>query len=246
MAREFAKKFYKSPEWIKQRNYMMNKQDHLCQECLSKGEYTPAEEVHHQIFLRPSNINDPMIALDENNLVCLCRNCHMEIHRRSAERAKQSNHRYTSNGYFFNSIGEIEEQKVYIVHGSPGSGKSTYVREHMKRGDLVVDLDLIKQAISMYSREEVVDDLLDTAIAIRDLLYQKIKQRDVCAESIWVIASLPTRKQRRELAEQLQAELIHVEATVEECVERILKDVERKDKEFQVRLIDKYFGYYQK
>ena len=57
----------------------------LCQECLKAGKYTPTEEVHH--------IKSPFVpglteeekykrAYDENNLLCLCRECHIKEHHK--------------------------------------------------------------------------------------------------------------------------------------------------------------------
>lgn len=52
----------------------------MCQDCLAEGRYTPAEEVHHIIELTPENINSPSIALNPDNLVSLCRECHRARH----------------------------------------------------------------------------------------------------------------------------------------------------------------------
>lgn len=93
MAREFSKKFYKSETWKKCREYIYNKYHGICNECNGIG-----EEVHHIQWLTPSNIDDPYITLGEDNLVLLCRNCHIKKHR-----SKQS----TKEGYTFNELGEL-------------------------------------------------------------------------------------------------------------------------------------------
>ena len=76
MAKEWAKKFYQSPNWIRTRDYIMSKYHYICQKCKKN----PAEIVHHIIWLNSSNINDPYIALDEHNLTPVCRECHALIH----------------------------------------------------------------------------------------------------------------------------------------------------------------------
>lgn len=76
MAKDFAKKFYQSTNWIKARDYVMAKYNYICQKCKEN----PAEIVHHIIWLTPSNINDPHITLDEHNLMPVCRECHALIH----------------------------------------------------------------------------------------------------------------------------------------------------------------------
>lgn len=93
MAREFAKKFYKSKAWKDTRDYIFNKYHGLCAECGS-----PGQEVHHKEFLSHDNINDPNITLGEDNLILLCRDCH---HRRHDKKET------TRAGLVFNENGEL-------------------------------------------------------------------------------------------------------------------------------------------
>lgn len=58
----------------------MKKVHGLCEDCLAEGKLNPAEEVHHIVFLTPNNINDPKVALNWENLVALCRECHRKRH----------------------------------------------------------------------------------------------------------------------------------------------------------------------
>ena len=76
MAKDWAKKFYTSKNWITTRDYMMSKYNFMCQKCKER----PAEIVHHIIWLNPSNINNPEITLSEKNLIPVCRECHALIH----------------------------------------------------------------------------------------------------------------------------------------------------------------------
>ena len=150
------------------------------------------------------------------------------------------------NGTYIDEQGQLQKQKIIIVHGAPASGKTSYVKEHMTKGDMVVDFDLIKESISMCDKRDTPDTLLDTANEIKELLYRLIEERKVDAKTVWVIGMLPTRKQRNELASRLHADgLVHIEASIDECIERMLKDETRADKEKQMQIIDSYFGYYQ-
>lgn len=91
MAREFAEHFYKSKTWQKCRASYIKSVGGLCEECLSKGIIKPGVIVHHMIVLNESNINEPSITLDWNNLKYVCRECHAQEHSVNKRR------RYTIN-----------------------------------------------------------------------------------------------------------------------------------------------------
>ena len=95
--REFARSFYSSKAWQKCRASYLKKTGGLCERCLAKGLYTPAEIVHHKTWLTPGNINDPAVTLSFENLEALCRACHEEEHSEANARAKHRKHpkRYT-------------------------------------------------------------------------------------------------------------------------------------------------------
>lgn len=94
--REFAKWFYNSPAWKSTRENYMKKAGYLCERCMKRGLYTPAEIVHHIVWLNEKNIHDPKIALSFDNLMAVCRNCHEEIHHDAITEAKRNHaRRYT-------------------------------------------------------------------------------------------------------------------------------------------------------
>lgn len=76
MAREFAKAFYKSKEWQMTREYVLRRDNYLCVKC-----GRPAEEVHHIKHLSPSNIYDPAVTMNPDNLASLCKDCHFAEHK---------------------------------------------------------------------------------------------------------------------------------------------------------------------
>lgn len=69
--REFARAFYLSKEWRRARAYIFERDHGLCVKCGRLGEV-----VHHKAHLTPQNIGDQTIALGEENLELLCRDCH--------------------------------------------------------------------------------------------------------------------------------------------------------------------------
>ena len=50
--------------------------------CLAKGLIEPAVHVHHKVPLTAENVSDPAIALNKDNLLALCEECHSEQHRK--------------------------------------------------------------------------------------------------------------------------------------------------------------------
>ena len=97
MAREFARNFYSSSAWQDCRNEYMKCAGYLCEDCLRKGIYTPAREVHHIEELTPENIHRPEVTLNFDNLVALCRECHKARH----------NNKHKGRRYLFGENGEI-------------------------------------------------------------------------------------------------------------------------------------------
>lgn len=76
----FAESFYKSKAWKNCRDAYMKQAGGLCEDCLAKGIYTPAEIVHHIIPLDEKTITDPSIALNPALLKAVCRECHAAEH----------------------------------------------------------------------------------------------------------------------------------------------------------------------
>ena len=192
------KSFYKSKEWEKVRLQILSDADNTCQDC---GEL--AEEVHHIIFLTLENVNDYSISLNPKNLVALCHQCHNKRHGRWLPNTKP------------------EEQKVFLIWGSPLSGKTTYVKEHMLKGDLVLDVDNIWECISLQPRYIHPDSLLKNMFAIREVILDNIKVRKGDWLNAWVIGGFADKYTRDKTIQDLGAEPIYIDATKEECIERI-------------------------
>lgn len=85
---KFAEKLYKSKSWQKCRAGYIKSVGGLCERCLAQGKITPAVIVHHKIEITPENINNPMIALNWDNLQAVCRDCHAELHTNRVIRYK--------------------------------------------------------------------------------------------------------------------------------------------------------------
>ena len=77
----FAHQFYHSKAWQDVRSYVWDRAHGLCERCAERGEVKPADVVHHKVPLSVENVNDPGIALNPDNLIALCNECHTEVHK---------------------------------------------------------------------------------------------------------------------------------------------------------------------
>lgn len=80
MAKSFSASFYKSKQWLSVRAYKLALTNRLCERCLENGVIKPAVDVHHKIILNESNIHDPNITLNIDNLMSVCKECHNIVH----------------------------------------------------------------------------------------------------------------------------------------------------------------------
>ena len=81
LMQDYAKTFYKSKAWQACREAYLKQKHGLCEQCMRRGIYTPADTVHHVRHITPDNITDPSVTLNPENLMALCRDCHAEMHK---------------------------------------------------------------------------------------------------------------------------------------------------------------------
>ena len=80
MAKEWAKPFYKSKAWKQCRSSYIKSVDGLCERCLCKGKIVSGYILHHKTYITPTNINDPNVTLNWDNLEYVCKRCHDNEH----------------------------------------------------------------------------------------------------------------------------------------------------------------------
>lgn len=137
-----------------------------------------------------------------------------------------------------------DSHKVFIVNGAPASGKTAYVREHRKNGDLVFDLDHICAALG--GTDKLYEDhkpYLDTALAVRDVVFDKIENREGKWRNAYVITASSDRNYVRNLADRLGGEIVSMNATKEQCIEHAKHDERRQaNLNEHLTLIDEWFS----
>jgi len=77
---------------------------------------------------------------------------------------------------------------VTVISGLPASGKTTYVRKHMQRGDLIVDWDFLHMALSGTSRP-CPEQLVPFVAEARDVILKRLERPAQGVRNAWVIIS---------------------------------------------------------
>lgn len=218
------KSFYASEKWQRLRASIIAERGPRCQEC-HRVIGNPIDcTLHHIKELTPENVNDVMISLNPENILIVCHDCHDQIHHR---------------------FGHQPEHGVYIVYGPPMSGKTTYIRQYISRGDLIVDMDRLYAAVSMLPSYDKPDNLLSNVMGIHNQLIDNIKTRYGKWNSAWVVGGYADHYKRDQLVNNLGAELIFCDVSKEECLSRLEMDEGRRcRKDEWIGYINKWFDRY--
>lgn len=127
---------------------------------------------------------------------------------------------------------------IHIVSGPPCSGKSTYVRENKKPGDVVIDYGLLAEAIGDdhwdVKHPNVVHDMRRAAI---DRILADADEIDA-----WIIDTDPTSASRSRYSEA-SADMVVLDVPRVECERRALAD-ERPQQTMDA--IEAYFSHNEK
>lgn len=213
--------FYASDPWINLRLLLINERGNKCERC---GKIIPRSiDIigHHKVELTPENVNDYNISLNPELIELICFDCHNKEHRR---------------------FGYKGERKVFIVFGAPLAGKKTFVKQNMCRGDIVVDMDRLYAAVSMLPYFDKPDNLFNNVIGIHNALIDNIKTRYGKWNDAWIIGGYADKYKREKISNDLGAELIHINATKEECLARLALDEDRKYRQDEwSKYISKWF-----
>lgn len=170
------------------------------------------------------NVNDYSVSLNPDNLLLVSQQAHNEIHAR---------------------FGYCAQRKVYIVHGAPCSGKSSFVDSIKGNSDLIVDIDNIWEAVTG-KRYYKPNALKANVFAMRDALLETVKTRAGNWERCFIVEGLPFKAERERRSVVYGAELIHIDTDEQTCLRRLQTDEKRREYADEWRkYIADYFNRYQ-
>ena len=134
--------------------------------------------------------------------------------------------------------------KFIVVHGAPCSGKSTYVRGKITSSDMVYDYDEITRALTYSSshlskRELTHGYVLDIRLAII-----RRAREEKSLDNIYLLSTFLTESFKKFISD-LNPEYVEMQATREECLERLQNDDARPDKEDWAKKINDWYDEYE-
>lgn len=219
--------FYQSDEWKRFRENVIA--ERLTEDGLTIDEVTgkPIFKrfdiiLHHKEHLTEENVNDYNISLNPDNVQIVSHRTHNLIH---------------GNNY-------SGRREVYLVYGAPLSGKSTYLDSVRQSGDLIVDVDRIRQCVSGEATHIIHPKLNALVFEIRNMLLDAVRVRKGKWIRAYIIGGYPLATERKRLCAETGAVEVFVEASKEECFERLEAEPDNRDKDLWRKYIEEWFERY--
>lgn len=216
--------FYRSTEWARLLSVLKQERvndegDLICDYC--GRPMVRAYDIigHHKHELTEENVLDFNISLNPDNISLVHHKCHNIIHNKFSYASRQ----------------------VFLVYGAPLSGKSTFVKDNMTEGDMVIDIDSIWECISYLPRYQKPDRLKSVAFKIRNELLDCVKYRLGKWNNCFIVGGYPLQSERERLIKELRAREIFIETPKDECLRRLEECADGRDKEEWRGYIDEWF-----
>ena len=215
--------FYRTKEWRKLLDVIKNDRVNedgqiICEHCGKP--IVKAYDIigHHKKELTEENVNDAEVSLNPDNVELVHHRCHNYIHGKLGYSMRQ----------------------VYLVYGSPLSGKTSWVKENASEGDMIIDMDSIWQCVSGCKRYVKPPRLKSIVFKVRDMLIESVKYRYGKWNSAYIIGGYPFAAERERLIKDVGAREIFIDVPKEECMRRLHADPDRNCEEYE-RYIDEWF-----
>lgn len=219
--------FYQSKEWVGLTHIIRQERVNaegfnVCERCGKPIIKAYDCICHHKIALTDDNVNDVSVSLNPANIVLVHHACHNRIHHKL--------------GY--------KRREVYLVYGSPCSGKNTYVNQVMQRGDLLIDVEKIKQMISNEHTHVLIPALNPIVFGIRDYLYESIRLKRGYWNNAYMVGGFPLVSERERICRKYGAREIFIDTPKEVCIERLNADPDGRDIKEWTKYIEEWWRRY--
>jgi hypothetical protein len=219
--------FYRSKEWADFRKIVIA--ERIREDGFIYDEYTNKPIVkaydiilHHKEELTEENVFDYNVSLNPDNIMIVSHKSHNLIHNKLNSSCR----------------------KVYLVYGAPLSGKTSWVKDNMIEGDLVVDMDSIWQCVSGLERYIKPKRLNAVVFKLRDTLLDSVKYRLGKWKTAYIIGGYPLTAERERLCHEMGAEEVLIDTPKEECLRRLEADEARSSIEEYKGFIEEWFERY--
>lgn len=175
--------------------------------------------LHHKEFLTEDNVNDVNVSLNPDNIMLVHHICHNKIH---------------------NKLG-YKKREIYLVYGSPLSGKTTYVKENANDNDLIIDIDKIWRCVSNAGDYVKPACLNPIVFGIKEYLIESVKLRRGKWNNAYIIGGYPLISERERLCKGLGAREIYIDCNKEECLKRLEICNDGRDHNEWLKYIDEWW-----
>ncbi len=218
---------YTSKEWIDLLTVIKNervneKGEIICEHCGYPINKAYDCIGHHSIVLDDTNCNDALIALNPDLIQLVHHRCHNIIH---------------------NKLGYAQHQ-VYLVYGSPLSGKSKWVRDNMNEGDIIIDVDRIWQCLSGCDMYVKPNRLTQNVLDVRNNLIDAVKMRRGKWNNAYIVGGYPLISERQRLSKSLRAREVFIDTPKEICIERLNQCSDGRNVDEWTKYIEEWWRLY--
>ena len=219
--------FYRTDHWKSFRLVLINERVNaegfvICAHCGQPIVKAYDCIAHHTVELTEENYRDYAISMNPELIELVHHRCHNIHHDR---------------------FGNKQQRQVFLVYGSPLSGKTSYVAEVMNEGDLVIDIDSIWQCVSGCDRHIKPARLKSVVFGVRDNLLDAVQYRRGRWLNAYVIGGYPFKRDRERLVDRLGAREIFIDTSRDECMSRAMNSENRNSKEWAKYVDDWWLQY---
>lgn len=220
--------FYRSKEWEEFRQITIAERMHgdgfvYCEHCGKPIVKAYDIILHHVTELTIDNVNEADISFNPDNIQLVHFRCHNDIHNRFGT--------YTRH--------------IYLVYGSPLSGKSTFTKERAGVHDLIIDIDKIYEAITNNPPYIKSNRLFDNVKAVQDCLLDCVKLKRGKWVNAFIISGMPYKGERERFCNEYGAEPILIECDKETALQRLASANDGRDIKAWTGYIETWFNRYQ-